>query len=265
MQIEAKNIRVAYEETIIIPKMNLKIPQGKISIIIGANGCGKSTLLKSIGRIIKPKAGEILLDGSNIRKMAPKDLARRMAILPQNPISPMGITVQELVSYGRFPYQKPMAGLQKKDLDIIEWAMRETGVLEFRDRDVNALSGGQRQRVWIAMTLAQQTDILILDEPTTYLDMAHQLEVLSLLRELNRKQARTIVIVLHELNQATKFADHLIGMKNGQVIFEGTPKEVISKENLRELYEIDADICMSADGSYPVCMDYSLIKEHAKE
>ncbi len=262
MSIEINNLQAGYDQTIIIPKMNLAIPKGKITMIIGSNGCGKSTLLKSIARIIKPTKGEIKIEGRHLKEMAPKEIARQMAVLSQNPIIPSKITVQELVAFGRYPYQKAFRTMTKEDHDIIAWAMEETGVLELKDRDVAQLSGGQRQRVWIAMTLAQKTDILVLDEPTTYLDMAHQLEVLTLLQKLNRKNKTTIVIVIHELNLAAKFADHLVGMKKGELIFEGEPLQVLNKENLRELYGIDAKIEKSVDGDYPICVDFELVKQN---
>ncbi len=262
MSIEIKDLQAGYDETIIIPKMNLVLPKGKITMIIGSNGCGKSTLLKSIARILKPSKGEIKLNGNQIRDMAPKEIAKQMAVLSQNPIIPSKITVQELVAFGRYPYQKAFRTMTKEDHDIIEWAMKETGVLELKDRDVSQLSGGQRQRVWIAMTLAQKTDILVLDEPTTYLDMAHQLEVLSLLKELNKKNNTTIVIVIHELNLAAKFADNLVGMRKGELIFEGAPLEVLTKENLQELYGIDAKIQLSENGEYPICTDFEMVKHH---
>lgn len=261
MAIEVKGLKVGYDDTIIIPNMNLSLPKGKLSIIIGSNGCGKSTLLKSIGRILKPYSGEIKLDGASIKKMAPKEIAKKMAILPQNPVVPQKISVKELVTFGRYPYQKAFSSLSKEDHEIIEWAMKETDTFDLRDRDVNQLSGGQRQRVWIAMTLAQKTDIMILDEPTTYLDMAHQLEVLTLLRKINQKNQTTIVIVMHELNLAAKFADHLIGLHKGQLIFEGRPVDVITKDNLKKIYKIDAKIDMSANGAYPVCTDYEMVSD----
>ena len=263
MSIEIKELQAGYDQTIVIPKMNLTLPKGKITMIIGSNGCGKSTLLKSIARIIKPVKGEIKLEGKTLKELAPKDIARRMAVLSQNPIIPSKITVQELVAFGRYPYQKAFRTMTKEDHDIITWAMEETEVLELKDRDVAELSGGQRQRVWIAMTLAQKTDILVLDEPTTYLDMAHQLEVLTLLKELNEKNGTTIVIVIHELNLAAKFADHLVGMKKGELIFEGKPLKVLTKENLRQLYGIDANIQVSEDGDYPICVDFELVKTDA--
>ena len=258
MSIEIKDLKTGYEDTIIIPKMNLSIPKGKITMIIGSNGCGKSTLLKSIARIIKPMSGEIELNGAQIKTMAPKEIAKRMAVLAQNPIIPSGITIRELVAFGRYPYQKAFRSMSKEDQEIIDWAMQETGVYELKDRNVEQLSGGQRQRVWIAMTLAQKTDILVLDEPTTYLDMAHQLEILKILKQLNEKNKTTIVIVIHELNLASKFADHLIGMKAGELIFEGTPLDVITQDNLRQLYGIEANVKRSEDGQYPICVDFEL-------
>jgi len=259
--IEVKNLSAGYEDNVIIPDMNIRFPKGKISIIIGSNGCGKSTLLKAVSRIIKPYSGEVRLNGALIKKMASKEIAKTMAILPQNPVVPAKITVRELVSFGRFPYQSAFCSLSKEDQEIIDWAMQETDTYELRDRDVNRLSGGQRQRVWIAMVLAQKTDIVVLDEPTTYLDMAHQLEILSLLRRINEKNHTTIVIVMHELNLAAKFADHLIGMHKGELVFEGKPMDVITKENLKEIYRINAEIEPSKNGEYPVCVDYEMVKK----
>ncbi len=258
--IEVSQLQVAYEHKLIIENMNLKIPMGKITMIIGANGCGKSTLLKTIARIISPKKGEIKLNGINIQKQAPREIAKKMAVLPQSPIVPSGLLVKELVSYGRFPYQNAMGGMKQEDVEKVNWAMEVTGVLEFANRSVDSLSGGQRQRAWIAMALAQETEILVLDEPTTYLDMAHQLEILELLQTLNKQQNRTIVMVLHELNNATKFADYIIGVKEGQIVFEGKPLEVITKENLFELYGIEATLQLDAAKQYPICVDFNLAK-----
>ena len=257
-QIEVKDLSVSYEDKLIIESMNLAIPKGKITMIIGANGCGKSTLLKTIARIIKPKHGEILLCGKSIREQAPKEIAKRMAVLPQSPIAPSGLLVRELVAYGRFPYQAPMQGLSEHDLDMVNWALEVTGMTEFANQSIDGISGGQRQRAWIAMALAQETEIVVLDEPTTYLDMSHQLEILLLLQKLNREQNRTIVMVLHELNNATRFADHIIGVKSGKVIFEGKPKEVITEKNLEELYGIKAKLQMDETNTYPICVDFDL-------
>ncbi|MGL4736681.1 MAG: ABC transporter ATP-binding protein [Cellulosilyticaceae bacterium] len=256
--IKATNLDVAYEHKYIIKNMNLEIPKGKITMIIGANGCGKSTLLKTIARIIRPKKGEIWLGGANIKEQAPKEIAKKMAVLPQSPVVPSGLLVKELVAYGRFPYQSALGGLKEEDLAQVDWAMAVTGISEFANRSVESLSGGQRQRAWIAMALAQETEILVLDEPTTYLDMAHQLEILLLLQKLNQEQNRTIVMVLHELNNATKFADHLIGVKSGKVVFSGRPLEVVTEENLFNLYGIEAKLQLDEQGRYPICIDFSI-------
>lgn len=258
--IQVKDLTVAYEDKVIIENMNLSIPKGEISIIIGANGCGKSTLLKTIARILKPKKGNIFIHGKNVKESKPKALAREMAVLPQSPVCPDGLTVKELIAYGRFPHQKTMAGLSLHDNEMIEWAMKETGLTEFADRPVDSLSGGQRQRAWIAMTLAQETDLILLDEPTTYLDMSYQLEVLLLLQKLNREKKITIVIVLHELNNACRFANHIIGLKKGKVVCEGKPSDVITTASLKEIYGIDAVLQMSERGDYPICMEFELAR-----
>lgn len=263
--IEVQDLSVSYEQRLIIENMNLKIPKGKITMIIGSNGCGKSTFLKSIARILHPSKGNIVINGTNIKKHAPKELAKQMAVLPQSPSVPDGLLVKELVSYGRFPYLSPMGGLKPHDLEIVDWALEATQMKDFADRKIQALSGGQRQRAWIAMALAQETEILLLDEPTTYLDMSHQLEILELLKKLNRENGTTIVMVLHELNNATKFADHLIGMKKGHVVFEGKPIDVVTNENLKKLYGIDAKLMLDETGTFPVCVDFSIAREEENE
>lgn len=258
--ISVKQLSVAYEDNVIIDRMNLSIPKGEISIIIGANGCGKSTLLKTIARVIKPKCGEIFINGKNIKKQKEKQIATQVAFLPQGPICPSGITVRELVTYGRFPHQKMIGGLNNHDKEMIEWAIEETALNEFADREIENLSGGQRQRAWIAMTLAQETDIIMLDEPTTYLDMSYQLEVLEVLERLNQQKKITVVIVLHELNNACRFASNIIGLKRGEIICQGVPKDVITKDSLREIYGIDVKLQLSEDGTYPICINYELIR-----
>lgn len=263
--IEVNDLCVAYDDRIIIKDLNLSIPKGKITMIIGANGCGKSTFLKAAARILPAKKGDIRINGMSIKKHASRELAKQMAVLPQSPKVPNGLLVKELVSYGRFPYQSPMGGLKEEDMEMIQWALCATQMEEFADRPIEALSGGQRQRAWISMALAQGTDILLLDEPTTYLDMSHQLEILKLLKKLNQENGTTIVIVLHELNNATKFADHLIGLKAGSVVFTGKPIDVVTKENLQKLYGIDATLQLDETGSYPICVDFELIDEVKNE
>lgn len=259
--VEVNGLQAGYEKNIIIESMDLCIPKGEITMIIGSNGCGKSTLLKSIGRILPYKTGEIKINGADIKKQASKELAKQMAVLPQNPKAPSGLLVKELVAYGRAPYQKAFGGLSEKDYEMVDWAMQATGIYEYKDRLIDSLSGGQRQRAWIAMAIAQETEILVLDEPTTYLDMAHQLEILKLLQEINKTYKRTIIMVLHELNNATKFATHLVGMKKGNVMFQGAPKDVITKENLQVIYGIDATLMFDETLGYPICVDFELAEK----
>lgn len=253
-------LNIGYGERLIVKNLSVDIPDKKITTIIGSNGCGKSTLLKAITRIIPHHSGNVLLDGENISKGNTKELAKKMAILPQTPESASGLTVGELVSYGRFPHQKGMGRLTKKDYDVINWALEVTGTLEFKYREVDALSGGQRQRVWIAMALAQETDIIFLDEPTTYLDMAHQLEVLELLQKLNLEQERTIVMVLHDLNQAARFADYIVALKEGEIVKSGSCEEVITHDVLKKVFHIDAEIGRDPRTNKPMCITYNLLK-----
>lgn len=261
-QIEVNDLKVAYDNNIIIDQMNLAIPKGKITMIIGSNGCGKSTLLKTIARINRPSAGDIIINGKSIKEKAPKEIAKEMAVLPQSPKAPSGLMIRELVAYGRFPYQGSMSGMSEHDYEVVDWALKVTNLTEFANRLVKDVSGGQRQRAWIAMALAQETNILVLDEPTTYLDMSHQLEILLLLQKLNKEEKRTIVMVLHELNNATRFADHIIGVKSGKIVFEGHPKDVITEENLETLYGIKAKLQLDESQSYPICVDFDLVPKN---
>ncbi len=260
VRLYTKDLNIGYGEHLIIKDLSIEIPDKQITTIIGSNGCGKSTLLKAITRIISHQSGTILLDGQEIAKENTKSLAKKMAILPQTPESVSGLTVGELVSYGRFPYQKGFGRLTKNDYEVIDWALEVTGTTEFKYRSVDALSGGQRQRVWIAMALAQETEIIFLDEPTTYLDMAHQLEVLELLQKLNREQDRTIIMVLHDLNQAARFADYLIALKDGNIVKSGNCEEVITPEVLRSVFQIDAQIGRDPRTNKPMCLTYNLLK-----
>ncbi len=228
--ITTTNLAIAYEDKLIVDGLNMNIPKGKITTIIGPNGCGKSTVLKTIGRILKPKEGLVYLNGDDIRNLSTKEVAQKMAILPQSPQAQGGLTVGELVSYGRFPHKNGFGKLSPEDKKVIQWALDITKLTELEVTMVDNLSGGQRQRVWIAMALAQQTDLILLDEPTTYLDMAYQLEVLELLYNLNRKQSCTIVMVLHDLNLAARFADYMIAIRSGSIISHGTPEEIMTKK-----------------------------------
>ncbi|WEG14441.1 ABC transporter ATP-binding protein [Pullulanibacillus sp. KACC 23026] len=261
-------LHIGYGDRLIVQDLSIRIPDKSITAIIGSNGCGKSTLLKAMTRIISHQSGSIILDGKRISKEPTKDLAKKIAILPQSPESSPGLSVGELVSYGRFPYQKGFGRLSKEDFNVINWAMEETGVLQFKHHSIDALSGGQKQRVWIAMALAQETDIIFLDEPTTYLDLAHQLEVLELLDRLNKERERTIVMVLHDLNQAARFADFIIALKAGKVVKAGTSEEVIRHDILREVFQIEAVIGRDPQTKKPMCLTYNLVKgekQHVKK
>ena len=259
--IETDNLSIAYEDNTIVKDFNIKIPTGKITIIIGPNGCGKSTALKAIGRILKPKSGIVRLYGDNIDSLTTKEVARKMAILPQSPQAPAGLTVKELVSYGRFPHLQGFAKPNSDDKNIIKWALEVTKLINLENVPVDSLSGGQRQRVWIAMALAQQTDLILLDEPTTYLDLSYQLEVLKLLHNLNRKEGCTVAMVLHDLNLASRFADYMIAIRDGVIIHHGKPQEVMTAEVLKDTFNIDAMIAMDPRTGSPTCISYDLINE----
>ncbi|WP_163191636.1 ABC transporter ATP-binding protein [Clostridium thermarum] len=236
---EAKEIVAGYDKKIIVDGIDIAIPSNKISVIIGANGCGKSTLLKTLARLIKPISGKVLIDGKKITSMPSKQLAQVLGLLPQSPVVPEGITVWDLVSRGRYPYQFFFKSMDKKDFEAVEESLEIMGITELANRSVDELSGGQRQRVWIAMALAQQTDILLLDEPTTYLDIAYQVEILDLLTDLNRKKGTTIVMVLHDINLSARYADYIFALRNGKLIEQGKPSEIITPELVATVFGLD--------------------------
>lgn len=263
--IATENLAIAYEDHLIVDDLDMQIPQGKITTIIGPNGCGKSTVLKAVGRILKPKNGMVYLNGGDITHLSTKEVAQKMAILPQSPQAPAGLTVGELVAYGRFPHQRGFGKLKPEDKNIIQWALEVTKLTELETTAVDNLSGGQRQRVWIAMALAQQTELILLDEPTTYLDLAYQLEVLELLYRLNREQGCTIVMVLHDLNLAARFADYMIAIRCGDIIKHGTPEEVMTPEVLKETFHINAEIVKEPRTGRPTCISYDLLLQATGE
>lgn len=240
--LSAAALTAGYDNRTIISNINVTIPKNKISVIIGGNGCGKSTLLKTFSRLIKPYDGQILLDGKTISSFSAKQSARILGLLPQSPIVPEGIRVTDLVSRGRFPHRKPFRSMSVQDFAAIEEAMELMGITELADRSVDELSGGQRQRVWIALALAQQTDILLLDEPTTFLDISYQIEILDLLTDLNKKRQTTIVMVLHDINLSARYAHHLFAMRNGALAAQGAPKDIITPELMSEIYGLDCII-----------------------
>lgn len=248
---EAKNIVTGYDKKIIIDGIDITIPSNKISVIIGANACGKSTLLKTLARLIKPKSGDVIIDGKKITSMPSKELAKVLGLLPQSPVVPEGITVSDLVSRGRFPYQTLLKGMDQTDFDAVEEALEIMGITELANRSVDELSGGQRQRVWIAMALAQQTDILLLDEPTTYLDITYQVEILDLLTDLNRKRGTTIVMVLHDINLSARYADYIFALRKGKLIDQGIPSEVITSELIDKVFGLDCTVIKDPVSSSP--------------
>ncbi|MEK3979719.1 ABC transporter ATP-binding protein [Psychrobacillus sp. FSL K6-2836] len=254
--IETQNLTLSYGESIIINDLNLQIPKGEITVFIGGNGCGKSTLLRSIARLLKPKSGAVLLDGSAISKMASKDVAKQMSILPQSPVAPEGLTVLQLVKQGRYPYQTWLKQWTEEDEEKVRMALKATAIEDLKDRPVDSLSGGQRQRAWIAMTLAQDTDIILLDEPTTYLDMTHQIEILDLLYELNETEKRTIVMVLHDLNLACRYADNIVAIKDREIYAQGKPEHIISCPLVKNVFGMDCQITKDPLFGTPLCIPF---------
>ena len=258
--LRGEGVAVGYGDRLIIEPMDVAVPAGEVTAIIGPNGCGKSTLLKALSRTMPLAAGAVYLDGRAIAEMPTAEVARKMALLPQAPEAPGGLTVGELVALGRYPHQRGFGRLSARDREIIAWALAITHLDDFSGRALDALSGGQRQRAWIAMALAQDTDLILLDEPTTYLDMAHQLEVLELLRSLNEEQGKTIALVIHELNLAARFADWMIALKAGSIRGAGTPEEVMTPAMLQDVFGLDALIEPDPWTGRPSLVSYRLAR-----
>lgn len=250
--LSCEHLKLAYEELVVCEDLSVKIPSGLITVIVGANACGKSTLLRGFARLLKPKAGAVYLDGESIHRLPTKQVAKKLGILPQAPVAPEGITVADLVSRGRYPHQKWFRQWTPEDQAAVTTAMEATRTLSLAARPVDELSGGQRQHVWIAMALAQGTGILLLDEPTTFLDVAHQVEVLDLLVDLNRSEGRTIVIVLHDLNQGCRYAHHLIAMKSGRVVAAGDPSDIVTEELVMTVFGLRARVVRDPVSNTPM-------------
>ncbi|MCM3038930.1 ABC transporter ATP-binding protein [Paenibacillus motobuensis] len=239
---ETKDLCLAYGDAIVFDELNFSIPKGKITVFVGSNGCGKSTLLRSLARLIKPKDGVVLIDGSEIAKLPTKEVAKRLAILPQGPIAPEGLTVLQLVKQGRYPYQSWLRQWSQEDEQKVTQALEATGMAAFAERTVDSLSGGQRQRAWIALTLAQGTDTILLDEPTTYLDLTHQIDVLDLLFELYEKEGRTIIMVLHDINLACRYAHHMVAIKDHAIWAAGKPEDIVNEEMIADVFGMECII-----------------------
>lgn len=251
--LQAAELCLSYENQTVIDGLDLNIPPGRVTALVGPNGCGKSTLLRGLSRLLKPRSGAVYLDGKAILTLNAKEVAKQIGILPQGPTAPEGLTVYELVAQGRYPHQGWFEQWSETDARVTQEALTITNLIELADRPLDTLSGGQRQRAWIAMALAQDTEILLLDEPTTYLDMAYQLEVLDLLHDLN-EQGRTIVMVLHDLNQACRYADHLVAMRQGRIAAQGAPQAIMTAELVKQVFEMECQIIADPVTGTPLCV-----------
>jgi len=253
-RLAGEKLTLGYAALKVLDSVDVAIPDGKITALIGANGSGKSTLLKALGRIIAPEAGTVYLDGKEISSMQGRAIAQKLALLPQSPVSPDGLTVRQLCRFGRHPHKGLLSRTSAEDEEIVDGALAATGLADLASRPLDRLSGGQRQRAWIAMALAQETPILLLDEPTTYLDIAHQLEVLELLRDLNRNRGRTVVMVVHDLNHAAQYADHIIAVADGGIHAAGSPGALLTPELIKTVFGVDAAVVPHPVDGTPLCL-----------
>ncbi|GII85093.1 cobalamin/Fe3+-siderophore ABC transporter ATP-binding protein [Sphaerisporangium siamense] len=250
--LRASGLRLAYGDRTVVDGLDVVVPPGRITAIVGANACGKSTLLRALARLLAPLEGAVRLDGRALRSIPTRELAQRLGILPQTPVAPEGLTVIDLVGRGRSPYQTWWRQWSAADEQAVHGALAATGLTALAHRPVDELSGGQRQRAWIAMAVAQGTQVLLLDEPTTYLDLAHQIDVLDLITDLNRREGRTIVMVLHDLNQACRYADHMIAMKSGKIVTEGAPADVVTAATVEDIFGLRCQVTMDPISATPL-------------
>ncbi|NGO71061.1 ABC transporter ATP-binding protein [Streptomyces boncukensis] len=250
--LRARGVRLAYDNRLVVDGLDLAVPPGRITAVVGANACGKSTLLRALARLLAPKDGTVQLDGKALHSIPTRELAQRLGILPQSPVAPEGLTVIDLVNRGRSPHQTWWRQWSRGDERAVHEALAATNMTDLADRPVDELSGGQRQRAWIAMAVAQGTPVLLLDEPTTYLDLAHQIDVLDLITDLNRREDRTIVMVLHDLNHACRYADHVIAMKAGRIAAEGSPGEVITAQTVADVFDLRCRVSVDPVSGTPL-------------
>lgn len=259
--LEGRELQVGYGEKVIISQLSLELKEGQVTALVGPNGCGKSTLLKTLSRLLKANQGAVYLDGQAIAKLPATQVARQLAILPQSPVAPSGLTVGELVEQGRYPHVGALRMLKRQDHEAIGEALELTGTTEFANRPLDSLSGGERQRAWIALALAQATPTLLLDEPTTFLDIGHQLEVMELVRKLNQEKRLTIGLVLHDLNQAARYAHRMVALKKGRIVADGKPEEVLTEKLLSEVFGVKAHILSDPETGTPVCLPYATLPQ----
>ncbi len=255
--LRAEGLTVGYDDAAVVERLDLDIPNERITAVVGANGCGKSTLLRALARLIRPREGTVLLDGQAIRELPSREVARRLGMLPQAPVAPDTLSVEDLVARGRYPHQGLFRQWSRQDEEAVEEALVATAMTELRDRPIDELSGGQRQRAWIAMTLAQQTRLLLLDEPTTYLDLAHQIDVLDLLDRLVAERGRTVVMVLHDINQACRYADQLVAVRDGRVHAAGAPADIVDGAFIQEVFGLEASVVEDPVTGTPLCLPIS--------
>jgi iron complex transport system ATP-binding protein len=257
-RLEAKEVTLGYGDHVVVHDVSVAIPDGGITAIVGPNGCGKSTLLRALARLLPPREGVVLLDGEDVHRLPTREVARRIGLLPQSPLAPAGITVAELVGRGRTPHQKILRPWTPADEAAVFSALHSTGLTDIQDAVVDELSGGQRQRAWIAMALAQDTPLMLLDEPTTYLDIAHQYEVLDLLHRLHTRQHRTVVMVVHDLHQAARYATHVVAMSEGRIAASGPPAEVLTAELVSSVFHLDVRVIPDPVTGTPVIVPATL-------
>ena len=261
--LDVEGVTLAYGDRVVVDSMDLVVPTGRVTAVVGANACGKSTLLRAMARLLCPREGRVVLDGKDLHRQPTRQVAQTLGLLPQTPIAPEGIAVADLVSRGRHPYQRMLSRWTAEDDAAVSEALRLTDITELADRPVDELSGGQRQRAWIAMALAQQTDILLLDEPTTYLDVSHQVDVLDLLTDLNRANGTTILMVLHDLNLAARYADHLIAVRAGRLHAAGDPREVLTAEVVADVFGMESQVIADPVSGRPMVIPIGRHHAHA--
>lgn len=254
--IKAKDLKLCYDEKIILDDINLDIEKGRITALIGSNGCGKSTLIKAMARILMPKSGSIEMENKDILKTPSKEVSKLLAMLPQSSSAPEDLTVYDLVKQGRYPYHNLLSFWSKKDEEIVLDSIRKVGLIDDKDRTLESLSGGQRQRAWISLALAQNTDIILLDEPTNHLDIKYQLEILDILKNLNEKENRTIVMVIHDINHALKYADNIVAIKNGNILAKGHKDDIINEDLIKEVFGVSCKLIDSPIDSCKLCVPF---------